>query len=170
MQHARRTSCGFTLIEVLVVLVIVAIITAVAVLAFGTFGASRSEKIKIETFTRMIAIAQSQAILTPTVLGLNISSQGYFYSQQVTKKTGTVWRPMSDTVLYQPSVFKGLLNVKVTMIGNYNDSATDDTSPRIVFLPSGYVTPFTVDLKSKTKLFTVTVSNNGAVSMKEVGV
>ena len=80
-----RNQPGFTLIEVLVVLVIVAIITAVAIMAFGDFGKSRDEKIEVQTFMRMIPIAQSQAILTPALLGLTITNNGYQYYQQILK-------------------------------------------------------------------------------------
>lgn len=164
-QHVNQR--GFTLIEVLVVLVIVAIITAVAVIVFGDFGRGRSEKIRVETFIRMLRVAQSQAILTPTVLGLKITPEGYSYYQWNVYKSHSKWRKLEDSVLSQPKAFGDLFLVRIKMISRYDPvEKTNMNNPAIVFLPSGYVTPFSLQLVGKAHRFLVTVSNNGTVVMK----
>lgn len=160
-----RNQPGFTLIEVLVVLVIVAIITAVAIMAFGDFGKSRDEKIEVQTFMRMIPIAQSQAILTPALLGLTITNDGYQYYQQILKDKHLEWKPLSDSVLSAPSAFKDLLTVHVATINAYDpDSKANHNAPSIYFLPSGYITPFEVLFKGKANQYVVKVSSNGNIS------
>lgn len=166
MQRQR----GFTLIEVLVVLVIVAIITAVAVMAFGDFGRGRSEKIGVETFTRIIGVAQSQAILTPQVLGLSITPKGFLFYTWTPKNTQGKWKPIKDSILSQPNAFAGLFDAQVKTVSRYDPTDQNtQTTPIIVFLPSGYVTPFELMLKGKEHHFDVTVSSNAAFKITDVG-
>ncbi len=166
MRRSIRQN-GFTLIEVLVVLVIVAIITAVAVMAFGDFGRGRNEKIRAETFGRMVRAAQSQAILMPAVLGLIITPKGYKFYQWVSNQKKPKWIPLSETVLSRPNAFADWFDVHVKGIAHYDP--VDDSSgkhPAIIFLPSGYVTAFDLDLKGKAHHFLVKVINNGNVKIK----
>jgi hypothetical protein len=44
-------------------------------------------------------------------------------------------------------------------------SASSSTGPHILFLPSGFVTPFTLTLTGRAHIFTIAVANNGAVTM-----
>lgn len=152
----KKNSRGFTLIEILVVLIIVAIITAVAVIAFGQFGRGRRERIVAEQFERVIAVAQQQAILTPEVLGLRITANGYcFYQYEITSSVqASEWKPLRADVLSNPHAFQRLFTVK-----------NADTKSTIVFLPNGYVTPFALKLKGSAHDFLMTVKNNGVVKM-----
>ena len=138
-MHCKARHHGFTLLEVLVVLIIVAIITAVAVLAFGGMGRSRHEKIVVQEFVRVIPMAQQQAILTPSVLRLNISAEGYQFQRYRMSSSSqqAQWMSLRDDVLSNKNVFHGLFSVD-------KKSLSDHT---ILFLPSGYVTPFTVTLR-----------------------
>ena len=161
-------SRGFTLIEVLVVLTIVAIITAVAVLAFGQFGRGRREKMIINQFVRVIAVAQQQAILTPEVLGLGISTSGYEffeYHLSLTSKQGE-WQPLRNDVFSNSTAFQSIFNVETKSISLFAAKNIDTIKPAILFSPSGYVTPFILKLKDKKKLFVISVENNGEVEVK----
>jgi general secretion pathway protein H len=153
---------GFTLIEILVVLIIVAIITAVAVIAFGQFGRGRRERIVAEQFIRVIRVAQQQAILTPAVLGLGISVNGYqFYEYEIlpAAKTGE-WKPLRTDVLSNKNAFQRLFSVDVKEIAAFSLPKTNAAAkPAILFLPSGYVTPFVLELKGSAHNFTI--KNNG---------
>src|SRR3990167_3252437 len=171
-DRALPINGGFTLIEVLVVLLIVSIITAVAVMALGDQfgGKTRREKIVIEQFSQTITIAQQQAILTPAVLGLGVTTDGYryyTYEPQTVAKTQGHWETVPG-VLSRAKAFQNLFSVHVAAVeGVHYDSDTaglksQSSIPAIVFLPSGYVTPFEVTLKGE-KSYTVTVSSNGAV-------
>ena len=158
---------GFTLIEVLVVLVIVAIVTAVVVLAFGDFGRGRTEKIRVETFARMIRAAQSQAIITPTILGLTLTSNGYVFYQYVTNKNQPSWQKMQNAVLSQPNAFKKIFDVSVKDVAKYDPAQNSaNHHPAIIFLPSGYVTAFHLLLNGQEYQFDLHVLSNGDVSIK----
>lgn len=152
-------SPGFTLIEVLVVLIIISIITAVAVLAFGSFDRGRREKIMVQQFTRVIAAAQQQAILTPMVLGLTITPNGYQFYEY---KNESQWSSLKNDALSNPQAFRDVFSVHVKSISAYS-SSPKKSAPAILFLPSGYVTPFDLTLKGDKQLFNLMIKNNGEV-------
>ncbi len=158
---------GFTLIEVLVVLIIISIITAIAVLAFGQFGRGRREKIIVQQFTRTITAAQQQAILTPMVLGLAITPDGYqFYQFHASLKKSSEWVLLRNDVMSNSTAFRSVFNVNVKSIATFSLSKQDKKTPAILFLPSGYVTPFTLELKGGKNVFHIDVKNNGAVKIR----
>jgi general secretion pathway protein H len=160
-----RTDTGFTLIEILIVLVIVAIITAVAVMAFGHFGQSRREKIIVEQFVSTIGAATAQAIFTPMVMGLSLNAEGYhYYAYQVSAKGNARWVVIDNSLLTHPSVFAHVLDVRMKAVNTFEPSE-DNALPSILILPSGYVTPFVVELTGDTQVFTIHVQNNGSVEM-----
>lgn len=165
----NRKQRAFTLIEVLVVLIIVSIITAVAVLAFGQFGRGRREKIIIQQFTRTITAAQQQAILTPMVLGLAITPNGYqFYQFHSSLKKPPEWLPLKNDVLSNANAFRSVFDVNVKSIATFSLSKQNKKMPAILFLPSGYVTPFTLELKGGASVFNIAVKNNGQVKYAKV--
>jgi general secretion pathway protein H len=165
----RTSKAGFTLIEVLVVLIIVAIITAVSVIAFGHFGRGRREKIIAQQFVRTIVVAQQQAILTPDVLGLGITPRGYrFYQYTISSETQSPeWIPLSTTVLSNPDAFKNVFQADVKIISGFDEknNVQEPQRPQILFLPSGFVTPFMLELKGKSQHFLIDVKNNGVTTM-----
>lgn len=163
----RRTR-GFTLIEILVVLVIIAIITSVAVMAFGSFGRNRREQYIAHGFERAIAAAEQQAILTSTALGLGITAQGYQFFQyelSAENKPG-VWNTLTPDNLSNVNAFRHMLTPHVSAIGYYGEAEKKSHGPVILFLPSGFVTPFTVYLSGKKDNYIVIVDNAGNVTIK----
>lgn len=164
----RFYSAGFTLIEVLVILIIVSIITMIAVLAFGHFGRGRREKIVVGQFARVITAAQQQAILTPAVLGLTIKPGGYeFYQFTASLNTAGNWAPLKQDVLSNRAAFRHLFHVTVKKVQAFSLSESSHKTPVILFLPTGYITPFTVLLKGSAGAFQVTVKNNGNINIKQ---
>ena len=161
-RHTR----GFTLIEIMIVLVIVAIITAVAVIAFGSFGRDRREKIIVEQFAQTIAVAQQQAIFTPTAMGLGITSGGYrYYEYQQSFSTKKAhWVVLPRGALSHPNAFAHVFDANIKNISAFEATQKSTAAtPSIIFLPSGTVTPFVLDLRSHSNHFVITVKNNGAV-------
>lgn len=169
---------GFTLIEVLVVLIIIAVITGIAATSFGHFGQNRREKIIAQQFARTIEVAQQQALLTPSILGLSITNRGYQFFQYeiVLGSKRAEWLPLHDDMLSNKTAFEKVFEVNVTQIAHYvfagksgednQSQQTQQNDPRIVFSPSGYVTPFVLALKGKRDSFVLTVTNNGSVTIK----
>ena len=70
----KRSKAGYTLIEILIVVLIISIVTSVAMLSIG-----RNENKQMESFAQelmqMLSLAEEQAMLQPTVLGLMLSEQ-----------------------------------------------------------------------------------------------
>src|SRR3989338_4580935 len=124
---------GFTLIEILVVLVIIAILTAVTVFAFGHFGRGRREQMIANQFSRVISAAEQEAILTSTVLGLGISSQGYqFYRYQLSAnnhQTGD-WQPL-QSILSNKTAFHDVFDARVLSIAHVDSVSKKTEAPRI---------------------------------------
>jgi len=161
-------SPGFTLIEILVVLLIIAIITSVAVLAFGQFGRGRREKIIAQQFARVITVAQQQAILTPSIVGLGITENGYQFYQFESNQ----WENIQNDVLSNTHAFQSVFIVKINSIAGYHAS-TDSAikthgKPTILFLPSGFVTPFSLNLKGESHQYNMIVKNNGITVLHRV--
>lgn len=171
----KKQHHGFTLIEVLVVLIIIAVITGIAATSFGHFGENRREKIIVQQFARTIEVAQQQALLTPSILGLSITDRGYqFFQYEILLNSKRAeWMPLRDDMLSNKTAFEKTFAVRVTQIAHYSLSEksgqnrqTQENDPRIVFSPSGYVTPFALTLKGKQETFVLRVNNNGLVSVK----
>lgn len=81
-----RNSRGFTLIEIMVVIVIIGITIGFALIAFGDFGHSKRVLFAIEHLSSQLKLAQQQALLENTTLGLEIDTKSY---QIVELKNGT---------------------------------------------------------------------------------
>lgn len=144
----------------MIVIVIVAIITAVAVLSFGDFGASRNQQIQIEQLTQVIETAQQQAILQPAVLGLEFTANGYqfYHFWHNAKKNTDSWIPLRNDALSRKNAFPKGTKIKL--------SGMKSKSKKIVFLPSGYVTHFKVDiLFPDQKNYLIDVSDDGEITI-----
>lgn len=170
---SRVSARAFTLIEVLVVLIIIAIITGVAVAAFGQFGQDRRERIIAHQFANIITIAQQQSILTPEILGLGITPNGYSFFEYVVPfgaQTGK-WQLIPRNAITHPDAFKKVFSVNIKAMMGYepDEKNQKEPQPQILFLPSGFVTPFTLELQSKKNQFSITVKNNGVVTFQENG-
>ncbi|MDP1573989.1 MAG: type II secretion system minor pseudopilin GspH [Coxiellaceae bacterium] len=163
-DHSRTT--GFTLIEVLIVLVIITIMTALAVMSFGHFGQTRREKMILEQFSATIVAVQQQAIFTPMAMSLAITNQGYrYYEYQLGTDGSAVWKPASGFALTHKTVFRHVFDVQVKNIATFESSSNSKAKPSILFLPSGYVTPFEVVFEGGSHRYLMSVKNNGEVTM-----
>lgn len=156
-SHSHNHAHGFTLIELLVVLIIISIMTSVAVLTFGHFGRGRQEKIIAQEFAQTISAAEQQAILTPEILRLCITQHGYrFYAlYHAINGQNKKWMRLHDDALSQLNAFYSIFNVTIKSHSN-----------NIVFYPSGAVTPFQLQLKSKTQVFLINAKENGVVDVR----
>ena len=134
---SARHIVGYTLIEILVVLFIISIVTSVALLTIG-----RNENKKMETFanelTEMVSLAEEQAMLQPTVLGMSFGKHSFQFAslQTVTDDKKNKWAPFQDAILNKHAIPSGI-QVKV-QVGN------ESADPRIVMSTNGDVTPFTI--------------------------
>ena len=163
-MNERITAKGFTLIEILIVLVITAIIMAVAAMTLGHMGKGRRERMTVEAFMNVVTVAEQQAILTPSVLGLAFYAEGYQFFQY----EAGAWKPLHDDVLSNQTAFKNLLTANLTFVsGHDEDIKSHAAKPVIIFSPSGFVTPFVLNLQGENHIYMITVQNNGTSTMTE---
>jgi hypothetical protein len=58
------------------------------------------------------------------------------------------------------------VHATVISIATYATGQDNQVKPEILFLPSGYVTPFVLELAGSTHDFMITVTNNGTVTVQ----
>ena len=132
----RKNNQGFTLIEILIVLVIIGITFGFALIAFGDFGESRRILFSAEQLVNTLRLAQQQAILETSTLGLRIDNTGY---QFLKLQNNTQWRSISDKGVYKMTYFPQDTKITLKTI-----SHTPAGSPAIIITSTGDMTPFTL--------------------------
>lgn len=156
-----KANKGFTLIEILVVIVIIGITIGFALIAFGDFGGSKRIIFAGEQIQNTLRLAQQQAILENSTLGLKINNQGY----QVLRFQNAQWRTGSSKhILFKPHTLPK--DMIVTIKSNQKGS----TEPSIVINSSGETNEFTLTFGTKTapNLAVLTGTDNGELSFKTV--
>ena len=151
-----KTNMGFTLIEILVVILIVGITLSFALMAFGDFGEKRRIVISAEQFSQYVKLAQQQAILETTTLGIGIHKNGY---QVMRLSPKAKWLPMSSNSIFHEQHFpKGLLI-------NLQNNASSRGNPSIIIDSSGDMTAFTLTFGSAKQPSIVSIigEHNGAL-------
>jgi general secretion pathway protein H len=136
----RKNNQGFTLIEILIVLVIIGITFGFALIAFGDFGESRRILFSAEQLVNTIRLAQQQAILETSTVGLRIDNTGYQFLQL---QNNTQWRPISDKGVFKMTYFP-----QDTQIILKTNNRTPAGFPAIIITSTGDMTPFTLSFGS----------------------
>ena len=150
-----RSPKGFTLVEILIVLVIIGITFGFALLAFGDFGENRKILFSAEQLVNTLRLAQQQAILETSTLGLRIDNNGY---QILQLQNNNQWKPISNK-----GVFKMTRFPQGTRITLKTNTRTPPGAPSIIITPSGAMTPFTLNFGNnpKNNLAILKGKNNG---------
>ncbi len=158
MRHKHRYEksrhdAGFTLIEVLVVIFIISIVTSVALLSL-----SRNENRQLESFANELAqimtLAEEQAMLQPSVLGLSFNDHSFQFSvyQSAVEGKKQAWAPLQDN-LFGSHVIPGSIQLSVKVDGKSAPSSGDEENtmnvPQIIISTNGDVTPFTIYVSKK---------------------
>lgn len=151
-------SRGFSLIEILIVIVILGITVGFALIAFGDFGESRRIIFAAEQLNNTLRLAQQQAILETSTLGLRIDNTSY---QILRYQKATQWQPISNK-----GIFKVYYYPKNTLITLKTNPAPLQGKPAIIIGPSGNMTPFTLSFGTKQEniLTTLTGSHDGSLT------
>lgn len=144
---------GFTLIEILIVIVIIGITVGFALIAFGDFGASRRILFSAEQLANTLKLAQQQAILENSTLGLRIDNTSY---QILRFQDSSNWEPISNKGIFKINYFP-----KNTVITLKTSNKPLQDSPAIIINSSGDMTPFTLDFgTNKETMMTVLIGNH----------
>jgi len=170
VKHGVR---GYTLVEILVVLLIISIVTGA-----GLLSISRNQNKQLETFasemTQLITLAQEQAMLQPSILGLVVMDHSFHFSSyevnEFNNKAG--WVLLDDTILGQHAI-PSMMQVEVR---SQNKSSSDEDkekrkeTPQVIISTNGALTPFAIYVakKGEKPRFVITGESNGHVSYKLV--
>ncbi|CAM2799419.1 type II secretion system minor pseudopilin GspH [Legionella worsleiensis] len=156
------TNRGFTLIEILIVIVILGITAGFALISFGDFGESKRIRFAAEQMANAIRLAQHQAILESSTMGLRIDSRSY----QILKfQESGQWSPISNKGIFKINYFPK--NAVITLkTGNKISGGT----PAIIINSSGDMTPFVIMFANikEEMVTTLTGTHNGTLSFDAV--
>ncbi|MFZ2314124.1 MAG: type II secretion system minor pseudopilin GspH [Gammaproteobacteria bacterium] len=169
-MKSRRSTQGFTLIEILVVLFIISIVTSVALLSI-----SRNQNKQLESFTneltQIVSLAEEQAMLQPIVLGLSLHGQTFQFAtlkNDVTADKKNKWTLFQDTILGKQAIPEDIqVGVEVGNQLASSDEA-DKTNPQIIISTNGDITPFTIYIgkRGEKPRYMITGDADGNVSNK----
>lgn len=139
----KKSSSGYTLIEILIVIVIISIVAAFAVL---TIGHNQNKKIESlgKEIANMIELAEEQAMLQPALLSFSVQNNSYQFNQY--QPLSKSWRPITDSLLGK-HIFSGAIQVSLHNTAQENE----EKNFMLIITPSGDITPFVILIGSKNK-------------------
>lgn len=138
---------GFTLIEVLVVMLIVSIVTTVALLSVGRNQTKQMQGV-INAFTQSLSLAEEQAMLAPTKIGLSVNNEGWQYWVYQEKPIAQ-WQPDTTDGLGSYSLPDQLtITLQVLSQANVKDI---NGEPQIIITSNGDITPFVLRVGERGK-------------------
>lgn len=153
---------GFTLIEILIVIVIIGITIGFALIAFGDFGSEKRIIFSAEQLSTTLKMAQQQAILESSTLGLKINAKGY---ELLKFNNAGVWNPVSKNALFKFHYFPENTVVHIEagkhMAGGF---------PEIIINSTGDMTPFNIKIgtSQNDNLAVLSGSHNGIILVKKM--
>ena len=153
---------AFTLIEVMMVMFIMAIVTVVAMLSLHLMNHARQVTLTAEHLAQTIKIAENEALLRATVLGLAFNQRGYqFYELTRDHQRHPMWKKILNDKLSQPDAFQNDIQVKWVNPKN---------NIYIVFSSSGDVSPFTVRITDhqRDRAYLLMAQQNGVIQLQQI--
>lgn len=157
----HRRAAGFTLIEVIVVVILFGVIFSMAVISLPERKDEGVEE-EAERLFRLIQIAEEEAVVRATSIGLGVHNDGYrFYFLD-----GPDWKSITDDdLLRERELPEG---VRITLILEGVDIVLDVGDelerPQLFVLDSGeYLPPFQIHINedSSDALFTIRLNDHG---------
>lgn len=150
LTHTRKPAnaflCGgYTLIEILVVLFIISIVTSVALLTIG-HNENRELAAFADELTQTMTLAEEQAMLEPTVLGLSFESSTYHFSSlQASGTDKPSWIPLHDRLIGEHAIPDNI-QIALEMDGQAIKPEQDTSSkmPQVIVSTNGEMTPFSI--------------------------
>lgn len=140
---------GFTLVEILVVLVILSIVASVAMISVSHNQNKRVESIA-QQLVQSFTLAQEQAMLQPTVVGLKLTSSSFQFDayRAATQQQKALWQPLKKALLGKQTIPDSIeiflqQGKETVSLGNVIEK------PQVIISITGEVTPFTLLIAEK---------------------
>ena len=141
---------GFTLVEILVVVVIVSVVFGVAVISLGSRSVERDLRKEALRIHELSKLASEQAIIFGLDVGIVTAKTEYAFLES--SEQG--WTPLDDGTFRQRALPDGMeLDMLVEDLPlEQDEDASDDEDeavllPQAVFLTTGEITPFEIQIK-----------------------
>jgi general secretion pathway protein H len=138
-MNARRAQRGFTLIEVAVVMLVIVIVLGIVTV---NLEPDRETPVRDEArrLVLLLQTAQQESILQGKILAVAIEPQGYYF---LMLSDDNEFKPVAgDEVLRARPLPSGIVISRVDVEGVPEDDETE--IPRLILLPTGELSPFTV--------------------------
>lgn len=150
----RRSSAGFTLIEVLVVVAIAAVVTVLVLLRLGDAGAPEGADRQLERLAALIQAQCDQALFQSRPRGVRVLPTGYDFWQRADRG----WVQLPGDGINRPRSFSDGSRVELDVDGHAARLHADIGAPQLFCEPLGGVTPFVLTLQAgdrRARLMTV---------------
>ncbi len=170
--QARRTSGGFSLLELLVVVTIIGIFAGAAVLYVGVTGRDRVIEREMRRLGSLIELLREEALMQSRDYGLLFSRSGYrFYIYDHVQQ---LWvEPPNDRLLREHELPEPLRltllleDREVRLEPEFDARMRAEPEPQVFLLSSGELTPFRVEIGRDLEpaRFTLTAELDGELEI-----
>jgi general secretion pathway protein H len=144
-QDDRAAPAGFTLIEILVVLFIISIMSGIAVANLPGFTQTREFDTEVRRLKTLLDMAREESIVQATEFGFAQTKEGYgFYTYDERSQS---WKEYVESP-FQPRKLPESIELELKVEKQKLTLATQkkETTPSLLLLSSGEVTPFTLTI------------------------
>jgi len=142
VQRSRSKTAGFTLIELLVVIVIMGIMISVVTLNIGSQNRERETHQFALRLISLMRLASDEAVLNGKLIGWQWNDQQYQFMQRYEDK----WIALEDDRLLKPNPIPSWIDSNFEVEGRAVEHLQSPEQPQLLFLPSGELTSFTLEL------------------------
>jgi len=173
-SRAPGSAPGYTLIEILIVMFIISIVTSIALLSIGKNQNKQLESFANE-FSQMVTLAEEQAMLQPSILGLSVRADAFEFSafHPGVGEKKPAWIAVEERVLGKRRIPDDI-QVGIEAGGNKTAASGEDDAassvPQIIISTNGDLTPFTVYVgrKGEKPRYMIKGDADGNVTNKEL--
>jgi general secretion pathway protein H len=164
--HYPRLQQAFTLLELLIVLVIIGIVIGAASIMFSS-AARNAQNIKsaVDLFRGRTQLAQQEATLSTSTLGISIGSDGYqFYRYiEILPNHQWVWKTMQHNKVLSYHRWPTDSQITLAIMNQHNTllENTPPTTPQIILYPSGETTAFKLIINNQ---YQITANHEGRIT------
>lgn len=169
-QYKITRSQGFTLLEILIAMVIIALMSGVIVMQVGNYYLSnRRSDFFAQQMLSLIDLAKTQAILSSSTIGLQISANDYIFLMLDDSSKGIQWKIMNQSdVFWKKHLIPNNIKISYQTDTAPIDSQPDSFAPQIIIFASGEITPFVLLIRhvDSKNVYTIKGTYTGHVTLE----